>query len=418
MLRENSRFLSEGQLRDYARRLNKADEKSIHAEWELALLNVLGKIGSVEHERPFGLKRPDIYLSAGWGARRKLIADVRTVSDRGLLPENLVELFKKRFRQELGKRKLKFEHFSCEFKRIGADSNVESFLTLGVLEFLDGLARARSTPGSYTSGDGRLTLKYDPAQQSYTWNAPITSAKRLSNNPFYNALNDKLDQLEAPGFKGARGIVLCDGGSNMFFFRRGDVLHYGSDEVIRDFLRNNVHIDFVMTVWVDRTPHTLDPFRLYKVRTQLFQNDKFTRLDAKLREGLLNVERLFPPTPVTLDSAISSIHEGRGKQRWGLHYWRPVVLEDKKQIKISAIALLQLLSGELKPDEFLKDQGFVSAETKSSPPGNPFLRHFRDGELISDISLERSEFDDDYVVITFEGKDAAVSAYRHGETDK
>jgi hypothetical protein len=83
--------------------------------------------------------------------------------------------------------------------------------------------RAGTLP--HLSKDQKILLKYDPAQESYTWSAPITSVKRLSNNPFYNALDHKLDQLEAPGFDGARGIIRCDGGSNMFFFRQSDVLH-------------------------------------------------------------------------------------------------------------------------------------------------------------------------------------------------
>jgi hypothetical protein len=82
------------------------------------------------------------------------------------------------------------------------------------------------------------------------------------------------------------------------------------------------------------------------------------------------------------------------------------------EIKISAIGLLQLLAGEIKQDEFLEDQGFKSKGTVDhSVELNPFLGHFRSGELISDVSLERSELDDDYIVITFNGKDAAVSPY-------
>jgi hypothetical protein len=53
MLRENSTFSEPAQLRDFARKLNKADQKSIHSEWELALLNVFAKRGQVAHERQF-----------------------------------------------------------------------------------------------------------------------------------------------------------------------------------------------------------------------------------------------------------------------------------------------------------------------------------------------------------------------------
>ncbi len=412
MLRENATFLTKKQLREFAQKLNKADERSLHTEWELVLLNVFSKIGQVEHERQYGAKFPDIYLSTGCEVAQTLICDVRTVSDKGLLPESLVELFKKRLRHELGKRRLKFEHFSCEFKRIGSDTTIDAYMTSHLFSFLDAIAQARKSPANYISEDQTIALKYDPAQTSYTWSAPITSAKKLSNNPFYNALNDKLDQLEASGFMGARGIILCDGGSNMFFFRKGDVLHYGSDEVINNFLRAHRHIDFVMTVWVDRVPETSQDFRLYKVRAQLFQNDNFSLLDEKIRHGLLNVENLFPLAPVTVDIALSSINEGRGKQRWGFHYWKSTMSEDKKQIKISAIGLLQLLAGQIKQDVFLEEQGFKAKGEETSVDLNPFLRHFRSGITISGVSLERSELDDDYVVVTFEGKDAALSAYQ------
>jgi hypothetical protein len=271
MLRENSTFLEPGQLRDFARKLNKADQKSIHSEWELALLNVFAKSGQVAHERQFGNKLPDIYFSTGPRPNQTLIADVRTVSDKGLLPENLVDLFKKRFRQELGKRKLKFNHFSCEFKRLNKDSTIESYMNMELLEFLDAVATARSNPAKHVSKDQTVFLRYDPAQESYTWSAPITWAKKLSNNPFYNALNDKLDQLDAPGFGGAQGIILCDGGSNMFFFRQSDALHSGSDDVIKRFLRSNPNVDFVITVWVERTPEASQAFRLYKIKTHYFQ---------------------------------------------------------------------------------------------------------------------------------------------------
>lgn len=41
--------------------------------------------------------------------------------------------------------------------------------------------------------------------------------------------------------------------------------------------------------------------------------------------------------------------------------------EDKKEIRISAIGLLQLLSGEIKQDDFLEDQGFKSKSGDQKP---------------------------------------------------
>ena len=89
--------------------------------------------------------------------------------------------------------------------------------------------------------------------------------------------------------------------------------------------------------------------------------------------------------------------------------------EDKKQIKISAIGLLQLLAGQIKQDMFLEEQGFKLKGEESSDDLNPFLQHFRSGVTIDGSSLERSELDDDYVVITFDGKDPALSPYQADE---
>jgi hypothetical protein len=418
MLSENARFLRDDQVESFERKLNKADERSLHFEWEVALLNVFSKIGRVEHAKRLGAKNPDIYLTSFADPSRALIADVTTVSDSGLGPEGLVQAFDKRLRAELGKRKLQFAHFSKDFKRIAEGATIEDYFDEQLGEFLDEVARNPRAAASYTAEKVAFTMQYHPQQGSYKRSSPITSKKLLSRNPFYNALKGKLDQLKASDFTGPRGIILCDGGSDMFFFRQTDVLQYGSDDIIKDFLRRNSSISFVLTVWVERTADPTQTFKLYKVRAQLFPNNTFSEVEANIREGLANVERLFPIAVVTVDTALDSIRQGQGKAGWSFHYWNPVMNKERKQIKISARGLLQLLAGDLSQKDFIVDQGFESKEGANSMLMNPFLQHFRAGELIKEISLERSELDDDYVVITFMDKDPAVSLYEACKGEK
>lgn len=185
----------------------------------MALLNVFSKLGKVEHERQVGDKFPDIYLSSAAGTGRTLIADITTVSDTGLGREGLVERFRKRLRPEFGKRRLKFEHFSFEFKRIADGAQVEHYLNAPLLAFLDAVVRAPRASASYMAQDGSFTMQYDSQQKSYTHSSPLTPRTSLSGNPFYNALKGKLGQLKAVGYTGARAIILCDGDSDMFVFR-------------------------------------------------------------------------------------------------------------------------------------------------------------------------------------------------------
>lgn len=412
MMDENARFLSADQVASFSRKLNKADETSIHTEWEVALLNVLSRLGKVEHERQVGDKYPDIYLSSATDAGQILIADITTVSDTGLGREGLVERFRKRLRPELGKRRLKFEHFSFDFKRIPEDGKVEDFLDAPLLAFFDAVALAPRASTNYAAQDGSFTMRYDPQQKSYTHSLPITPKTSLSGNPFYNALKNKLPQLKPADYTGARAIILCDGDSDMFFFRKTDVLQYGSDDVIKEFLRRNSSINFVLTVWVERQPDSSLPLARHRVRAQLFPNSNFDEVDETIRRGLAGIESLFPPAAVPVGVALSHIRQGMGKEGWSFHYRSPHVSENGRQIKISARGLLGLLAGEIQHKEFLKDQGLEAGEEVTAKNLNPFLSHLRAGELINDISIERSELDDDYIVITFIDADPAISDFK------
>jgi hypothetical protein len=85
--------------------------------------------------------------------------------------------------------------------------------------------------------------------------------------------------------------------------------------------------------------------------------------------------------------------------------------EDKKEIKISARELLDLLAGRLERKEFFESQGFASSEGEPPKRENPFEANLGQHRLIDRIKLVRTETDDDYIVITFGDPDPAISPF-------
>jgi hypothetical protein len=68
--------------------LNAENEQSLSFEWEVVLLNVLSKVGTVIHEKTFGRKNPDVYFITRTEPTESFIADIVTVSDEGHQAEN------------------------------------------------------------------------------------------------------------------------------------------------------------------------------------------------------------------------------------------------------------------------------------------------------------------------------------------
>jgi hypothetical protein len=61
LIDENASFLTRKQTKKHVDALNVADEHSLGYEWEIVLLNVFSKLGTIKHEPPLG-KTPDIHF--------------------------------------------------------------------------------------------------------------------------------------------------------------------------------------------------------------------------------------------------------------------------------------------------------------------------------------------------------------------
>jgi hypothetical protein len=86
ILDKNAHFLSRGQIRSQVDHLNRMHaESSVHAEWEVVLLNAFCKIGKVFHEKKFGgARKGDIYFESLADSKDAFLADITTISDKGL----------------------------------------------------------------------------------------------------------------------------------------------------------------------------------------------------------------------------------------------------------------------------------------------------------------------------------------------
>ena len=76
-----------------------------------------------------------------------------------------------------------------------------------------------------------------------------TSTTVKDDNPLFNALKNKAGQLKASGYKGIRGIIACDRGSRIFT-ETSSWATFNIDEVIKDFLRQNSSVSFVVTMGI------------------------------------------------------------------------------------------------------------------------------------------------------------------------
>jgi hypothetical protein len=83
------------------------------------------------------------------------------------------------------------------------------------------------------------------------------------------------------------------------------------------------------------------------------------------------------------------------------------------KVKISARALAELLAGKVDQREFFELHGFIPSELWPTRGTNPFSIALQRGQLIHDVSIERSESeDDDWIAFEFKGPDPAIAPFK------
>lgn len=408
---QNATFLSVEKLEALINRLNNG---FLDAEWEAVILNALHKMGVVKYEESLGGETyPDIYFAAKDG-KLVFVADITTVSDRNYNECNPIEefinetirIFKKRGIRPSG---LHYEIGSTELKKgmkLKLPRRGQFHIFFKSDDFNSFIARIKESPHashnlSVESDETSIKFIYKPDGEYITGHhAAYKISHSLTQNPIYNALKQKKDQLKRSGYTGPLGIFLCDGGCDLLTRTIRDWRSYNCNQVISEFLRQNSSISFILTLSVIARRRPIDA-KMYINSDALPMAQDLSLFRGQLLSNL--------PSPVnTLINATRRVADGFEKK--GESFYGGLMYKNNT-IKISSRGLLELLAGIIEKDDFMKSHQFVP--TDDHPHNvNLFERKLREGRLINNIHVEKSEDqDDDWLVFEFGPPDPAISKY-------
>jgi len=430
MLIENAAFSTEDQLDQVIARLNSSGFQALDAEWEVAVLNTFDKIGNVAHEPPLdGSAKLDLLFTAADGST--FLSDITTVSDEGFEEKSPVKAFCLELQERLWRAGLPYDGWTlsignhpAEFGRPGipAISSRNEFAKEVFNEnFKRFLSNISSRPGEtqtyrVTTAKTAISLTYNPKGKYFTTHGPAYGkAQKMDQNAVFYALKSKAKQLKRVSYDGPKGIILCDGGTDMIHTRSHSSFdfNYNAADATKEFLRQNQSIDFVLlvtSVWTEdglHRPWVDGPRR--KVKVTLIPNKSFARLPEQIKQSLSAVEAYFPEPENTPSGARETIRHGFNQKEL-----RPLAggwAMSDNEIKISESAVLGLLSGAVTQDELFKTLGFGPQAQKPSATRNPFEYMLSRKMRLREIQIEETTNDDNYVIFRFEGRDPALSAF-------
>lgn len=428
MINENAAFLTENQIDMQISRLDGNGFDSIATEWEVVLLNVFSKIGQVEHEPDLGTSAELDLLFTHHADQSQFVADITTISDENFEEATPLKAFAIELRQRIERAGLAFNGFSY-FVEAHPPTDAKIKLMLPKREHFSGeifnnqfstfLQEVKHNPGEACShristDKTNIVINYDPEKKGLGGGSFVyILATSKTKNTLYYALRDKRrKQLTNIEFSGAKGIIVCDGGSHMFHAKPSGEYrpYYNAAEVINEFLRQNQTIDFVLAVSViftnKRIINAKRPFR--KVKLELFTNKSFVSLSDKLKHITTEIEQFFPEPFNTPEGARETIR----------HRFRPLKARpllkflsvSDSEIRLWANNLFALLEGAVTQDQFFELSKLKDCYYKSTQVSNPFEHFYRLKKRIVEVRVEE-EHDFTYLVFKFDGPDPASSGF-------
>lgn len=432
MLDGNASFLTKEQLDQHVARLNTKEFQLIDTEWEVAVLHAFSKAGKAEHEPALeGTSKLDLLFTDN--KESQLLTDIVTVSDEGYEKKTGVRAFEVELKKRLGDAGLLYRGWmlavgSHPITKYGERAKpalpprnefAKEIFNSKFKQFLKLVKDRPSQSSTYcvTTEKTAITLIYKPDYKYFMSQLPVNSPAVTKNqNPVFNALRMKAKQLKKVRFGGPKGIILCDGGTDMVHSKPHGAFEFNFNAVdaTKDFLRQNQSIDFVLMLSSvltnsGRYGPTKPPFR--KVQVTVIPNKRFDRLPDGIKETLTRLEQYFPEPENTPDGARETIRHGYDPKDL-----RPLAggweVSDKK-IKVSASAVFALLAGAVKQDELFESLDFKPQSTKTSAIRNPFAHMLSRKMRIEKIQVEETPFDESYLVFHFDGPDPALSSFRN-----
>lgn len=420
MLNQNAHFLSEKQLREHVNKLNKGCIYSLSTEWETVILNTFSKIGHVQYEQSFGGNRfADLFFKSKDEPNISFLADITTVSDRGYEEDNPVKAFVDETERILKKNGIKLGGMHYEIESIKGKRGMKLKIPpkgqfdifFNSFEFTDFTARIKKNPIAqhalhFISKEAEVKLFYNPQSKYISLHhASYDTAHSIKNNPVYNTLKSKAEQLKKTGYGGILAIFICDGGCSILNSNFKDWQSYNLDSIISEFYRQYSSIRFILAFTVKEMPHTFFNIKRNKiVEAKLFSNPIF-----EIPQTLLdNLNKFVAHLPIPVNTVINAAHKVSNRlEKQGSSFYGGSTMTSKT-IKISSRGLLELLSGRIEQKKFLQDHCFIPTSERPTDR-NPFDLKLNEGKLISNIWVEKSvNNDDDWIVFEFGKTDPAI----------
>jgi hypothetical protein len=429
MFNELGPRLAPGKATDLLKRLEHINpNQAIPAEFELALSWAVSKTALLEIDRPMGNRTPDIY-SPNLLSSAPISIDVAAISDVSLSGEafmrraaKIINLtcdqivkgssahlhydFKERsgyIRDDQGRAK-----FSRR-RQVTESFKMEPKLRTSLADWLTSEPTRRPLRLTTKNIDVVITWRGYVHPLLNTFCTMPSLAYDLRENPLYQVLKSKSDQLRKVPNGVYRGIFLGDAGCQLFnnIDRVDRVNHtYSGQQIIEEFLACENTVDFVAVFSVKRAKenswHAAKNPRLW----YLYLFEQKTPPDRLDLGPILRLRDLLPVPYVTGYEARLRHEQGMFSPEARGRYL-PTSMSTGRQsmtVRISARALQELMAGRLRAEQF---------ENWAAGCPNPFEQHLALGWIISSVSFEPKDTvaDDDYLTFTFK-EDPAAAALR------
>jgi hypothetical protein len=423
MLDELGSWLTRSQAAQLLGRLdnNRDPDACIPAEYELAVGWALSKTAQLTVEPKYGRRVPD-FESVDLFPDRPAAIEVVTLSDEGLSDEwlmnrvaNIINHFADQVRRKASKNLYYTFHETSGYRPvrmrvpIGPFTHRSQFWRQRLVSKNFELTHQHKTQirtwlASWPPSSPLLLIGKDTTVSvswkdwvhptSKAFSSMPSSAHDLHDNPLYERLKDKADQLaEAPSGH-LKCIILGDGGCRLLLRPRDKSQQTVSgQQIIWEFLRN-FDVDIVGILSPRRrNEHIISPHN--NPRQWFFDLfDKHKRSEGYYRRLDEMVVRL-PAPHLHGYQARSFVQQGMLSPQ-GRGQYLPLRYsggQGRMTISISARGLLELLAGRMKGPEIT---------TWLARGENPFERKLAQGYAISKITFESKGLDDDDDCVTIE----------------
>jgi len=453
LIDETAPIIKRRQIKKIVDDLNAMPERqTLSPDWELLLLNVFSRIGRVEHEQSFGGNtKPDLFFECRCHPEVRFVADIRTVSDKGFKDANPFGVLFDDLMNRVEKRGLRALSFSLDVGGNYRDIQRGQFFIdphdeTQTIQYKGGIKTRLKMPGQARfaekifneefeeflnaieaspdqrrvlnvlsqSEDIEVKITYDPAQMfAGGGHLEYRRINHLTQNPLYQALEEKASQVIDSQYNGTLGIIICDGGFTPFH----SFSHFSThtvEQVISYFFNNNPRIDFVLTFVLKK--ESMQAGAPIQIRTTLYSNTDFKPREEEFIECLNEMTEFLPFPRV---DAFNALNRGRGKYpNEGGYIAMQNQYYDKssRRMVISARILLELLAGRMTYEEFAERYGFVEVDPFPPREPNPFRLSLENGALIRDVRFQKGndDIDDDAVIIELSDEaDPAISPFRY-----